>query len=178
MVLCGIATDASSTGAGVTRAPISYSMSSDLASLAPLPLLSRASDNHPATLASITPALHPAVSERIAHLQPFLATLPPWKVVAAFRWAHSEHINALEARAAGTALRFAASRPSFIASSLLLLSDSVAVVGALAKGRSSSPALRLPIRSVQALCLAASIRLYPIWLHTTINPADEPSRWC
>ena len=116
------------------------------------------------------------IATRCASMCSTLSALSQWSTVAAFRWWHKEQINSLETRAAGTALRFAISRPSFLESRLILLCDSTTVVGSLAKGRTSSPRLIPHLRRIQAMCLAAQIRLYPVWLHTSLNPADEPSR--
>ena len=59
---------------------------------------------------------------------------------------------------------------------VLLLSDSAVVFAALNKGRSSSLALRVVLRSIAGHLLAGSIRLTTAWIPSEWNPADAPSR--
>lgn len=191
-----LASDASSSGLGVVRSPLSRD---DVLVLRTLPVLpphsatvvpSQPSEALPlrAVLPAAPPrssvpgpsACAPALSVGRARRATDLASVLPshrsWSVVASSRWRQPEHISALEARAVSTAVRFAVSCPSSLNSRLFLLCDSLSVCGALAKGRSSAPLMLRRLRSIQALCLAAHIRVYPIWLPTELNPADGPSR--
>ena len=61
-------------------------------------------------------------------------------------------------------------------SHVMLLVDATAVVGALRKGRSSAPTLKHVTQNIAALALAAGIRLHVLYVHTSSNPADAPSR--
>jgi ribonuclease HI len=99
-----------------------------------------------------------------------------WHTVAASRWRKEEHINVLELRALCTALRWVLSFRSAIGKRVLVLSDSQVVVGAVMKGRSSSPQLLRRLRALSALVLAGGVRLSVRWVRSELNPADEPSR--
>jgi hypothetical protein len=155
-----VATDASDVGLGVMAAPASPGALGSLASL---------SGRSPSTLSE---------SDRAAH-----ASAPAglrWSVIAASRWQRPEHINALEARALATAVRWSLSkvRPApALNSRLLVLCDSAVVVAAASKGRSSSALLLRRLRQLAALLLAAGARLHLVWVPSAANPADAPSRW-
>jgi len=99
-----------------------------------------------------------------------------WRVIVAAPWREEEHINSLELRAASTALRWALSSPASVGRRVLLLSDSQVAVGALSKGRTSSPPLLRRLRAVAALVLASGVQLRVRWIPSAANPADEPSR--
>lgn len=58
------------------------------------------------------------------------------------------------------------------------LVDAKAVIGAAAKGRSSSRALRTVLRSCAAHCLACDILPQLVYIPSESNPADGPSRGC
>ena len=59
---------------------------------------------------------------------------------------------------------------------VLLLIDSSSLLGAFAKGRSSSMLLNAMCRLLAATETIAECRLLFSWVRTNINPADEPSR--
>jgi hypothetical protein len=99
-----------------------------------------------------------------------------WRTIVSSPWRDAEHINVLELRALSTALRWTLSRPSSIGQRLLLFSDSMVVIGAVNKGRSSSQQLLRRLRFLSALLMASGIRLFLRWLPSEINPADGPSR--
>ena len=99
-----------------------------------------------------------------------------WHTIASSRWRKEEHINVLELRAICTAVRWVMSFRRSIGSRVLLLSDSQVVVGAVTKGRSSSPQLLRRLRTLCALVLAGGLRLSLCWVPSELNPADEPSR--
>jgi hypothetical protein len=159
-----IATDASETGLGVTAASASLAERHTVAACAALP-----------------PPVAPAESPGLAWVAPALAQatvskVVRWSTIVAARWHRPEHINSLELRALSTAVRWALSFPTSLRSRLVILSDSSVVVGAVSKGRSSSPVLLRRLRHVAAHCLAAGLRLYVAWLPTHLNPADHASR--
>ena len=90
-----------------------------------------------------------------------------------------EHITLLELRAVIYAITrlFAENHPSNHHSvTFFLFCDNQAVVGALKKGRSSSGLLPL-IRNLSAFLLASGTTINPSYIHTSLNPADEPSRF-
>jgi hypothetical protein len=66
---------------------------------------------------------------------------------------------------------------SAVGKRVLVLSDSQVVIGAVTKGRSSSPQLLRRLRTVSALVLAGGIRLSVRWVPSEFNPADGPSRF-
>ena len=97
-----------------------------------------------------------------------------WKHRFAYHFRRPAHINVLEGVAYGTLLRdLAAAHPG---SRPVIVTDSRVVLGASAKGRSSSTALNAPLRGALPYLLGGD--LYPGGLHTRseLNPADDPSR--
>ena len=59
---------------------------------------------------------------------------------------------------------------------IVALVDAQTVIGALAKGRTSSPSLRQEVRRVAALVLSADLFVKYIYVPSEDNPADAPSR--
>ena len=59
---------------------------------------------------------------------------------------------------------------------MVLLVDAPAVKGAVAKGRSSAPSLRLEVMRIAALQMAGGILLKLVYVPSEDNPADAPSR--
>ena len=100
----------------------------------------------------------------------------PWRTIVSKAWSDVEHVNTLEVRAALLAVHHALSYPSSLSSRVFLLVDSTVAFFTLWKGRSSSPALLLPLRMVSAALLASGMVLLPGWLPSEDNPADAPSR--
>ena len=97
-----------------------------------------------------------------------------WRLRFAYRFRRAAHINVLEAVAYGTLLRnLAATAPS---SRPVILTDSRVVLGASAKGRSSSNALNGVLRASLPYLLGGD--LYPGGVHVNSedNPGDDPSR--
>lgn len=99
-----------------------------------------------------------------------------WSDIVASRWRFPDHINVLEIRAVSAAVRWALKFPNSLGHRLHILSDSQVAIGALRKGRSSSPVLLRRLRSVAAWLLASGVRLLLSWIPSECNPADEPSR--
>jgi hypothetical protein len=93
----------------------------------------------------------------------------PWK-------RKGEHINVLELRTVLLAIKWMLSYRDSIERRLLLISDSTVVIGSLRKGRSSSFALLVKLRSLAAMLLAAGVQISVEWCPSEFNPADEPSR--
>lgn len=100
-----------------------------------------------------------------------------WSTLISFPWRDdSEHINALELRAALLAVHWCLSFPSSLNSRVFLLLDSSVALFSLWKGRSSSPPLLFVLRKISALLLAGGISLLCGWIPSEVNPADGPSR--
>ena len=102
-----------------------------------------------------------------------------WRTIMAQPWRidrGEEHINSYELRAVDAAARWALSHPHAIASRVTVLSDSSVTIGALSKGRSSSPVLLRRCRSIAASLLATGVQLDLRWIPSASNPADGPSR--
>ncbi len=99
-----------------------------------------------------------------------------WSDIVASRWRFPDHINVLEIRAVSAAVRWALKFPNSFGHRLCILSDSQVAIGALRKGRSSSPVLLRRLRSVASWLLASGVRLLLSWIPSELNPADEPSR--
>lgn len=99
-----------------------------------------------------------------------------WTHIVASPWRFREHINVLELRALCTGVRWILSSPQSVGGRLLCLCDSQVVVGAVAKGRSSSQPLLRRLRFLSSLVLSSGLQLSIHWVRTESNPADEPSR--
>ena len=100
-----------------------------------------------------------------------------WREISGWRWKHSgEHINGLELRAILTSVKWKVWRCKRIGVRFLHLTDSLVCLHALTRGRSSSRRLRPIIMQINSYLLAAD--LHPLWgyIHTSMNPADRPSR--
>ena len=100
-----------------------------------------------------------------------------WREISGWRWKHSgEHINALELRAILTSIKWKIWRRKRVGMRILHLTDSLVCLHALTRGRSSSRRLRPIIMQLNSYLLAADLR--PLWgyIHTSLNPANRPSR--
>lgn len=105
------------------------------------------------------------------------AKLWRWKVVTGWRWSSSpEHINVLELRAVLTSVRYRLEKLHQVNLRCVHLVDSLVVLHALTRGRSSSRKMRRTLMRLNALLLASG--LSPTWAYvdTHQNPADRPSR--
>ena len=99
-----------------------------------------------------------------------------WSTIISAHWRDEEHINVFELRALSIGIRWVCSHPSSAQRRLWLLSDSSVVVGAVSKGRSSSPSLLRRLRQLSAWLLASGLQLRVTYIPSELNPADEPSR--
>ena len=86
------------------------------------------------------------------------------------------HFNLGECRALKKEVRSLASDPRRHRSRRVVILDSRVVVGAWAKGRSSSSRLNGIIRSCIGLLCVAHLSINVMWTSTASNPADFPSR--
>eukprot|EP00435_Cladocopium_sp_Y103_P068963 s726_g32.t1 len=106
------------------------------------------------------------------------AKLWRWRTVAGWRWeGEAEHINVLEARAVLTTVKWRVSQRQQVNVRCVHLVDSLVVLHALTRGRSSSRRMRRTLMRINAYLLATGLQ--PIWAYvsTKENPADRPSRW-
>ena len=124
-----------------------------------------------------------APSEHVVKYHRLRSSIPAklwkWAEVAGWRWkGGAEHINSLELRAAFTTIRWLIIKKRSYNCRCLHLVDSLVVLHALSRGRSSSKRLRRTMMRLNTLLLAAN--LHPVWtyVHTSQNPADRPSRRC
>ena len=97
-----------------------------------------------------------------------------WRVLSAWSWKGSSHINILEVAAAFSLLKMIAAHEGDCRFVVFL--DSNVAKCALTRGRSSSCALRSLLKRVAGICLAFG--LYPAFrfVPTRLNTADAPSR--
>jgi len=89
---------------------------------------------------------------------------------------HNAHAGTLEAEGVALALRWILRSTARHRRRTLLLVDAKAVLGAVARGRSSAPSLRRAVTRVAALCLGGDLLLHLVYVPSEDNPADAPSR--
>ena len=92
------------------------------------------------------------------------------------RTRHGGHPGLLEAHAIRLALEWVSRSVGRLGRRVVLLVDAKAVLGAVAKGRSSSQTLKRIIARISALCLATNTTLHLLYVPSEHNPADAPSR--
>lgn len=105
------------------------------------------------------------------------ARLWRWKTVASWAWTGSaEHINVLELRAVLTSIKYRVEHLKQANLRCIHLVDSLVVLHALTRGRSSSRKMRRTLMRISAYILACGLQ--PCWgyVDTHQNPADRPSR--
>lgn len=101
-----------------------------------------------------------------------------WRLAFRFDWQDpaGEHNTIQEARVLVAGLAWLVRARAARGRRLLLLTDSLAALGAFGKGRSSSPRLLRLCRRACAILLASGCRLALRYVPTWLNPADAPSR--
>ena len=88
------------------------------------------------------------------------------------------HVNLQELRAVKGELKARAARPlSGKGIRGVNLSDSRVVIGAWAKGRSSSRQVNRILKSCLGYSLAGRVRISNVWVGAKANPADDPTRF-
>lgn len=110
-----------------------------------------------------------------------------WKLKSDKKWCAARsakffskpyHINFGELLAAEQYVRWCTKQPSRSADRRVVgVGDSMAAIGALAKGRSSIPAMNRVCRRIAALSLTMGMTMSWVWVRSGSNPADGPSRW-
>ena len=99
-----------------------------------------------------------------------------FRTVIASKAKHLAHSGSLETTAVILSLRWLLRKASRHSRRTLLLIDAQAVVGAVAKGRSSAPSIKHGVMRVAALLLAGDLQPYYGYIPSEENPADTPSR--
>ena len=122
------------------------------------------------------PVSKPLAESMPDSLRALVSDIGLWKTAIAVKWRRPSHINALEMSALCLALRWLSRSVRHYGSRVLALVDNMSVVGAIAKGRSSSRALLFYCRKVCALVSSMGLRLSVAWVGTKYQPADMPSR--
>ena len=89
---------------------------------------------------------------------------------------YAAHSGALEAAGVTILLRWLLRSPSRHGRRVSALVDAQAVIGAITKGRSSAPTLRLEVQRIAALTIAGDFLMRYIYVPSRCNPADAPSR--
>jgi hypothetical protein len=160
-----LASDASLSGAGVT-----YAQSDQAVSLLPFSLKkgwwSSLEDGYDVSRHLAFPKL----------VEDFIDS-HAWTTVICHRFRFADNIVILEGQACLLALRWFLSSPARFGSRLPFFLDSQALLGALVKGRSSSHRLNRVCRKIAAHVLAGNLRIAWIWVPSSKNPADGPSRF-
>ena len=100
-----------------------------------------------------------------------------WQVCSSFSFRETAHINLQEARALKREVVKLASDFDQGGSIQIALNDSLVVVGATCKGRSSSFRLNGILRTQLPFLIMGNITLALIWIETSSNLADYPSRF-
>jgi hypothetical protein len=99
-----------------------------------------------------------------------------WKVVLSFPLG-GLHINALELQAVLSSLRWRLRNSSSIGMRFTHAVDSQACMAVCCKGRSSSRILCRILHKLNFLHLASSTQTVYVYVRSSENPADRPSRW-
>ena len=123
-----------------------------------------------------------APSSQLCKYQRLRSSVPSklwkWRVVTGWRWTGSkEHINSLELRAVLTTMKWRLEHKGQVGHRFVHLVDSLVVLHALSRGRSSSRKLRSSLAKINALLLCSSSQALWGYVQTDQNPADKPSRW-
>lgn len=107
---------------------------------------------------------------------PLPITKAAFSTVVSARATHAAHAGALEAGGIRLALRWFLRSAARHNQRMVLLVDAQAVLGAVSKGRSSSPSLRREVMRIAALQLVSGTLVKLVYVPSEDNPADAPSR--
>ena len=128
----------------------------------------------------VTLARGPELSEELsARLGPRHAlglSLGDFRVVLSVAVSEPQHINLEEGRALLRYVRWLLRSRSRFGHRVVVLIDSRVVIGAVTKGRSFSVPLNAILRRLAALCFAGGLILHCVFVPTSHNPSDWPSR--
>ncbi len=96
--------------------------------------------------------------------------------VLSIKAARVEHAGVMEIKGVLLSLRWLLRSASRHGKRLVLLVDAKAALGAVAKGRTNTPAFHNTLCSINALLLASNSLQRPVYVPSEDNPADAPSR--
>ena len=116
------------------------------------------------------------LSARLGPRHDLKLPMSAFDVILSVRCTDDDHINLKEARGLLTYVRWVLRTPRHFGHRLVVLVDSKVVVGAVAKGRSSSVPLNRLLRRLAALCFLGDLTLHVVFIPSAHNPADAPSR--
>ena len=122
------------------------------------------------------PALSHELLARLGPRHDLKLELGNFDVIFTVRVETPGHINIEEGVALIRYLKWVLRSSSRFRHRVVLLIDSKVVLGAVAKGRSSSKPLNTLVRRAAALCFAGGLVLHCVFISTKHNPADWPSR--
>ena len=122
------------------------------------------------------PELSDALLARLGPRHDLRLTLRDFSVVLCVKVDSPGHINLEEANALVGYVRWILRSRARFRHKVVVLIDSKVVIGAVAKGRSSSVPLNRILRRLSALCFAGGLVLRCIFVPTSHNPGDWPSR--
>lgn len=91
-------------------------------------------------------------------------------------WNRSEHINVLELRTLLTEIKHRCRSMKTVSQKYVVLTDSAACIGVVAKHRSSSRKLNSVIKRINALSLVSGTVMLTLHVRSEHNPADRGSR--
>lgn len=105
------------------------------------------------------------------------ANLWRWRTLCGWQWRGlSDHINVLELRAVLCGIRWRIAKQGLRNSKFVHLIDSLVCLHSLARGRTSSRKMRRTLCKINSLLLVSRNSGSWAYVHTSVNPADRPSR--
>ena len=122
------------------------------------------------------PELNEALAARLGPRHDLQLKLKDFSVVLCIRVVSPGHINLEEGNALVSYIRWILRSRSRFRHRIVILIDSKVVIGAVTKGRSSSVPLNAIVRRLACLCFAGGLILHCIFVPTSHNPGDWPSR--
>ena len=128
------------------------------------------------TTLSDGPELSDALLARLGKRHHLGLELRDFDVIFSVRITEPGHINLEEARALVLYVKWVLRRKERFCHRVVVLVDSKVVIGAATKGRSSSQPLNAILRRLAALCFAGGLVLHCVFISTSHNPGDWPSR--
>lgn len=123
-----------------------------------------------------SPTISDALASRIGPRYDLGLKLADFRVIFSVQMVAPGHINLEEAKALIHLVRWVLRCKRRFSHPLVVLIDSKVVIGGVTKGRSSSVQLNALIRKLAALCFAGNLILHCVFIPTSHNPADWPSR--
>ena len=120
--------------------------------------------------------LDPALDQRLGPRHDLGLGLEDFSVVLSVRVLSPNHINLEEARALNKYVRWILRSQARFCRRIVVLLGSKVVIGAVTKGRSSSKPLNAVLQQLAALCFSGGLILHCVFVPTSHNPSDWPSR--